>query len=205
MTPVELERFLAKIEHEPMSGCWIWIGATIPGGYGQFKLRGWRHMKLAHRVSYEHFRGPIPSGLQLDHRCRIRCCVNPEHLEAVTCATNIRRGLTGENERRKTHCPSGHPYSGDNLLVARKNGRTKRVCRQCRREADARQYRTHHAKIRFRQTARRRRLGILPRPVATHCKRGHEFTPENTGRFRSGGRYCRACKRQWDREHRSSA
>ena len=81
-------------------------------------------MALAHRVAYELQVGPIPVGLQLDHLCRVRSCVNPAHLEPVTSAENTRRGLRA----MKTHCPQGHPYAGENLLI-RPTG--QRRCRTC--------------------------------------------------------------------------
>lgn len=72
------------------NGCWIWLGRINGFGYGELKC-GERRLK-AHRVSYEHHVGPIPEGLDLDHLCRVRPCVNPEHLEPVTRSENIRRG-----------------------------------------------------------------------------------------------------------------
>lgn len=85
-----LERFLSKISHLG-DGCWLWTAQRSPGGYGQFKLYG---RKLgAHVVSYRAFVGPIADGLELDHLCRNRACVNPLHLEAVRHRTNVLRGL----------------------------------------------------------------------------------------------------------------
>jgi hypothetical protein len=78
-------------------GCWIWQGATYAKCYGGVRTRsGWL---LAHRVVYELVKGPIPQGLVLDHRCAVKKCVNPDHLEAVTCGENARRG------RHRVHCP----------------------------------------------------------------------------------------------------
>jgi hypothetical protein len=82
----------------------------------------------AHRVAYEIFSGvEIPAHLQADHRCRVRSCVNPAHLELVTPQVNVARGQVGSNMRRRTHCPSGHPYDAQN--TAHRNGR--RHCRAC--------------------------------------------------------------------------
>jgi len=123
------ERFWPKVRKT--DGCWLWIGAKA-NGYGRVAFNG--KVAGAHRVSYEMAHGPIPVGLQLDHLCRTRACVRPDHLEAVTCRENLLRG-TGlvAVEVAKTHCPQGHPYSGDNLLYSRtKRGGLCRVCRTCR-------------------------------------------------------------------------
>jgi hypothetical protein len=74
----------------------------------------------------------------LDHLCRVRHCSQPTHLEETGQAENVRRGDTGLHNRRKTHCPAGHPYSGDNLRI---NINGRRICAECRREADRRRYR----------------------------------------------------------------
>lgn len=76
------------------AGCWLWTGSSNPGGYGQIRLSVAEGARLVvtHHVTYEHFVGPIPVGLQLDHLCRVRLCCNPDHLEPVTQRENIRRG-----------------------------------------------------------------------------------------------------------------
>ena len=139
-------RFMAKVSPEPNSGCWLWTGAAHPNGYGSFNLAS-RLTDKAHRISYEHFVGDIPDGLEIDHKCRVRCCVNPAHLEPVTHLVNMKRGVLG----RRTHCPSGHPLEGDNLII-RENG-TSRRCRKCKqaRELDIhRRYRARKGtRVRF--------------------------------------------------------
>lgn len=111
------------------SGCWIWTGRIRPDGYGIFERD--HKSTLAHRLYYELHVGPIPGGLGLDHLCRNTSCVNPEHLEPVTGIENTRRGIAPPAENaRKTHCPVGHPLSGENLYVAPKTG--YRACKACR-------------------------------------------------------------------------
>lgn len=129
-TPL-IDRLLAFVMPEPNSGCWLWEGCVNDQGYAH--IRAGRKMLAAHRVTYEHFRGQIPVGLVIDHLCRVRCCVNPAHLEPVTVAENIRRGLAGRHFAERTHCPKGHPYSGENLVL-RPNG--YRRCKACERAVD---------------------------------------------------------------------
>lgn len=121
-----LKRFEAKFIPEPNSGCWIWTGATNQYGYGRFLIN--RRATLAHRFSYAAFKGPLLEGFELDHLCRVRCCVNPDHLEQVTHDVNVRRGGRMLNEA----CPSGHAFSAENTWINPKTG--WRQCRQCNRD-----------------------------------------------------------------------
>lgn len=134
-----IERFTEKFIPEPNSGCWLWLSSVAERDYGRFRINGVQ--RPAHVVSYELHLRPVPPGLELDHLCRVHCCVNPLHLEAVTHQENIRRGRVSEaaraRGRRITHCPRGHPYDAENTLYNKR--RQKRSCRQCHRErADAR-------------------------------------------------------------------
>ncbi|WP_119581062.1 HNH endonuclease signature motif containing protein [Streptomyces europaeiscabiei] len=139
------DRFWAKVNKEgPISvrrgapgRCWTWTGGADQNGYGRF-WDGTRKV-ITHRWSYEQGRGPIPLGLVLDHLCRRPACVRPDHLQAVTQAENVRRGLSGLRNASKTHCPAGHAYSDANTRT--RNGR--RECRPCIR-ARERQYRKGH-------------------------------------------------------------
>ncbi len=144
------ERFNAKWEAVTESGCWLWMGATNGVGYGTFYVRptdgafyvrpkcGRQRMTYAHRLSYELHKGPLPEGLTIDHLCRVRCCVNPGHLEAVTLRVNLLRGEGLPAKcAKKTHCPQGHPYDATNTHHHR-NG--SRQCRECGRRRDRRNY-----------------------------------------------------------------
>ncbi len=150
ITPDQLERFWAKVDKTAENGCWNWTAGKIPQGYGQFNLTHKTACK-AHRFAYIALVGPIPDGLVLDHLCRNRACVNPDHLEPVTQGTNARRGDAGAHNASKTHCPAGHPYSDANTEHARR-GRRCRTCREAyyaanRDEILARRYARRAARL----------------------------------------------------------
>jgi hypothetical protein len=128
------DRFWEKVR-ESEAGCWLWTGYTH-GGYGKFAV-AYAKNKYAHRFAYEALVGEIPEGLDLDHLCRVRNCVNPEHLEPVTRAENIRRAVA-----LITHCPHGHAYTPDNIVASN----PKRQCRTC-----------HNMRVRHAARARRAR------------------------------------------------
>ena len=111
-------------------GCLEWTGAKS-GGYGRIDRR------YVHRIAWEWERGPIPPGLQIDHLCRNRACVNWHHMEPVTQAENKRRGeggqKTGAMQRAKTHCPKGHRYDESNTYLWVGRLYEKRQCRECKR------------------------------------------------------------------------
>jgi hypothetical protein len=129
------DRFWAKVDKT--DGCWLWQGIDNGNGYGRFGLYG--KSVYAHRFAYELLVGPIPEGLHLDHLCRVRLCVRPSHLEAVTQVENNRRAP--RPKRTRLHCPRGHLKDG-----IRSDGGF--FCRECNRRS-AREY-------------QRRRKGIPP-------------------------------------------
>lgn len=132
--PAEQRFWHFVIVDDGNDGCWPWGGGKSGGGYGSFAVdsrdgeRGATNVK-AHRWSYEHFVGPVPDGLELDHLCRNRGCVNPAHLEPVTHLENVRRG--SRCGTRLTHCKRGHEFTPENTYT-RKDG--ARICRSCHRE-----------------------------------------------------------------------
>jgi len=117
-----IERFLKYFVKS--DGCWEWQGGLSENGYGQF-YDGKRTVR-AHRYSHEYFKGLIPTGLQIDHLCKNKKCINPEHLEAVTQRVNI--------QRQKLHpfipnaCHNGHVYTFENTMPLKKNHRRCRTC-----------------------------------------------------------------------------
>lgn len=136
-TAPAVDRFWPKVNKDgPLSAyrpdlgpCWLWTGATNAGEerepYGHF----WdgKEQVYSHRFSYETARGPIPAEYDVDHLCRVRLCVNPEHLEPVTRQENLRRA----RPPLSTHCRAGHEYTPENTSV-RASGR--RDCRACRKD-----------------------------------------------------------------------
>jgi hypothetical protein len=122
---------------EPNSGCWLWLGALTKDGYGMITIKNKQY--YTHILLYEFTKGQIPEGLVLDHLCRNPCCCNPDHLEAVTQAENVARGLSPEKTRARfaamTHFKKcGHPITPENTYIVGK--RKERRCRICNK-ADA--------------------------------------------------------------------
>lgn len=120
------ERFWAKVHKTPT--CWNWTGASNRG-YGYIGLGPGKGQDVAHRVAYRLLVGPIPDGLTIDHLCRNRGCVNPDHMEPVTTKVNVLRGV-GRTARqaRQTHCKRGHPFDLFNTYY---NNRGNRSCKAC--------------------------------------------------------------------------
>lgn len=120
-----LEAFMQRIADT--RDCWLWNTAP-QNGYAIFHIDNKQYR--AHRISYELFIGEIPTGLTLDHLCRVRHCVNPTHLEPVPRGINAQRGDAGKYQTLRTHCPRGHEYTPKNTY----RNKGKRFCRTCNRE-----------------------------------------------------------------------
>lgn len=133
-------RIQVKIKINKNTGCWDWLACLDKHGYGRLMWRKedkWR-CQFSHRVVFQLLRGQSPP--ELDHLCRNHKCCNPDHLESVSHKVNMQRGKILEGARvyfdNITHCPKGHPYSGDNLYIfITKKGYRNRMCRICRRES----------------------------------------------------------------------
>lgn len=119
------------LNHRIEGGCWRWTGAHISTGYGQLDVGGKR--KGVHRLAYTAFVGPIPEGMDIDHACNVRDCINPEHLRPMSHRDNILRsaGPPGLNAW-KTHCKRGHEFTPENTRIPRPG---HRECWTCRRAA----------------------------------------------------------------------
>lgn len=116
------DRFWAKVDVGHPLACWEWTGSRTADGYGMFRLDG--RNQTAHRVAYELLIGAVPAGLELDHVCRVRHCVNVDHLEPVTGAENQRRGA----KCRKTRCARGHEFTKTNTIWRKGKYRQCRTC-----------------------------------------------------------------------------
>jgi hypothetical protein len=127
------ERFWVRVEKTDT--CWLWTGRVETNGYGRLSVSSDVTPLWAHRYAYELHKGAIPEGLQIDHLCRVRHCVNPGHLEAVTLRENLMRGEGfGAKNIKKTHCPKGHEYTTENTIIY-KSWRYCRTCRNIQRRA----------------------------------------------------------------------
>ena len=166
--PKTVERFWSKVDLDDPADCWIWDAALQTAGYGNVWIEGTNH--TAHKVAWVWEYGPVPDGLQLDHLCRNRRCVRPDHLEPVTSRENSHRSPLTLNyiNAAKTHCPKGHDYATN---ADERNG--KRYCKACRPKAAPRVAPTPPA-------------APVPAPVRV-CANGHPM------RLLAGRYWCPPC------------
>jgi HNH endonuclease len=134
-------RFWSKVALPDERGCLRWTAGKFREGYGMFRKDG--RNQGAHRVAYELLVAPIPEGLQVDHLCRVRDCVSPDHLEPVTQQENMRRGLLQERKleavRARTHCKNGHEFTAETLMRRSRGNRECKVCHRLREERKRRE------------------------------------------------------------------
>ena len=179
-----MKRFLAKVEKSSdLAGCWLWIDKLDPCGYGRgMSLRvGVKHHQLAHRIAWILFKGPIPSKTELDHLCRVKRCVNPDHLEPVTRKVNAERAAPFNPNKLKTECKRGHPLDD----AYRHNGR--RHCRTCAKERHDVYNPIYYALNNDWRGPRN--------SEKTHCPHGHPLDGEYARPSGKTGRYCKTCAR----------
>lgn len=137
-----VDRYWSKVRpFIALDACWLWEG-RLDGKreYGVFYFRheGTRNWKVAHRVAYELLIGPIPEGLMLDHLCRNGRCVNPDHLEPVTCLINTQRGFLGRRRRRDGECMNGHKHTPETSWIDSRGYTQCRICERSRKRPDRR-------------------------------------------------------------------
>lgn len=159
--------------------CWLWHAHDLT----QYSLIRWnRAVYSVHRLMYYLFVEPIEHPLHTDHLCRIPTCINPSHLEAVSAKENTLRGV-GPSAKNvlKSHCPQGHPYSGNNVRHNLTLKRVVRVCRTCARD---------------KATQNRREQGVIPKHDRSEiCPKGHPLVGDNLYiRPNSTYRDCRQCR-----------
>lgn len=193
------ERFWKFVKKENDSKCWLWLGKPDSNGYGRLQV-GKKSCK-AYRVSYELHREAIPNGMYVDHichnvdetckggkTCKHRLCVNPNHLELTSKRGNTLSGKSfSARFARRTKCNYGHPFDTHNTVINKSGYRSCKTCRRLQSE-----------KQRRKKGIPKRTEVILSRKQ-THCKKGHEFTPENT-RIYKGSQHCKECSRSRCRE-----
>lgn len=183
------ERFWSKVE-KTEDGCWLWRGTQVRNGYGHFWLDG--KGRIAHRVAYEWHVGPIPEGMEIDHRCRHTDCVNPAHLDVVSHVENVRRGRLGVLYTMPTHCQHGHVLTPGNARIWREPAGETSVVRWTCKQCDVAKIQRYRARLRH---------GLVERPEAPeYCVHGHRLTGDNL-RIQSHGWVCVTCHRATGKRH----
>ena len=129
------ERFYSKVQINNQTGCWEWVGSKTKDGYGQFRLG--KRIRAPHQISWEWYYGAlIPPSMEIDHTCRIRHCVNPDHLQLVVQGFNGKQGglSNGQKQKNRTHCKRGHEFTPENTYVYPDGRRLRQLrCRQAKK------------------------------------------------------------------------
>lgn len=160
-----IARFEAQVSRCPLTadlaskgfttGCWEWTGNVRRDGYTKIMIDG--RTTYAHRFAYQHFVGVIADGMVIDHRCKNRKCVNPEHLQLVTSsASNFASNGPAAQQASKVHCAQGHPFSPENTIISKQSrgGGVHRQCRICIRARDKERKKLMHDKNNARRIAK---------------------------------------------------
>jgi hypothetical protein len=126
------DRIRKRIIIDSDTGCWIWTKAMNSKGYGSVRFMG--RVVGAHRLVFELLIGPVPSGMELHHKCENRLCCNPGHLSILSLSEHRRRHTRRYPNGEKTHCINGHPFSESNTWLEWANGKPQRHCRICNKE-----------------------------------------------------------------------
>lgn len=188
MSPTDIPAWLAD-KASVVGECWIMSVGLDRNGYSRLRADG--ALWWAHRWVWSRLVGPVPDGLQLDHLCRNRACVRPDHLEPVSASENVRRSTAGVSLSHvngdKTHCMHGHIFDAKNTYYRPSGGRSCRACLRARRGYSGES---------------------RPKIDRTHCPKGHPYDNVNTHWMSDGTRRCRECNRinaRRQRQKRTSA
>lgn len=181
-------RFWAKVSVAPADACWEWLAGRDRKGYGKFAI-GQKHHR-AHRIAYNLFGLQIPNDLVIDHLCRNRACVNPDHLEPVTSRENAVRGAAAAAHGFHAGvCKYGHEFTPENTYATRDGGKN---CRTCVLEG-CKKRRAKRLEIERGSEWLEERRQVAALRSQGKCQRGHEMTLENTHIRKNGNRLCRTC------------
>ena len=141
---IDSDRLHACIDKHAASNCWLWTGAVGRCKYGIRKIRGKSY--LVHRLFYQMYKGEIQDGLQVDHLCNVRICMNPEHMRLVTAKENLlarHSNTVTRFNKEKTHCHNGHEYTKENTRINKNKANGARVCKTCNQLYQRAYYKTH--------------------------------------------------------------
>jgi hypothetical protein len=181
---------VSMIKCPDLGPCWTISKKIFKNGYQYVSVEK-NKKSLAHRVMFERFKGTIQKGLEIDHLCRNPQCINPAHLEAVTHRTNMLRSPAAgcTINKLKTHCPHGHVYSGNNLVI---NSKGRRECLVCGRKSKRESYRSKVIKsgLDVKQWNK----------IKTHCPQNHSYEGENLRINSNGARECVTCTKEYKRK-----